>query len=477
MSLAKRNLVTIDDISNQEIEAVFSVAEEISQSMPEQRNLCTGLIMATLFFEPSTRTRLSFEAAMHRMGGSVVSAVEIGATSLAKGESIADMARVVGSYADIIVLRHPWEGAAKVAADYAGVPVINAGDGSHEHPTQTLCDLYTLKKERQQVKGLKIALCGDLKYGRTIHSLIYALARFGAARIYFCPGPGLEMPPHVLGKLTQDYGGKLLKAPADDLHSVTQTVAGQSVDAIYVTPSDSHQLALMPGVQIKIDISEGAIYVTRWQKERAEDVGRGAVSKKDYPVINARLLKGKGLERTLVMHPLPRIDELAYEIDADPRSMYFEQAARGVPVRMALVALLLGVKKVDLPEKETLLQIDYPLYKRDSGVQCQNPKCVSVQETETRYIKPEFKIIKTKPLTLRCFYCEHETHPQCIASSKWHQGILESKRYYSSDSFMLERIKAENLIIFGSEREARAQGFKRSQYATTPKKARGGAKR
>jgi len=477
VSLAKRNLVTIDDLSNQEIEAVFSLADEMSGSMKEQGNLCSGLIMATLFFEPSTRTRLSFEAAMHRMGGSVISAVEMGATSLAKGESIADMARVVGRYADIIVIRHPWEGAAKVAADYAGVPVVNAGDGSHEHPTQTLCDLYTLKKERQQVKGLKIALCGDLRYGRTIHSLTYALARFGAARIYFCPGPGLEMPPHVLGKLTQDYGGKLLKAPADDLHSPTQTLAGQGVDVIYITPSDSHQLALMPGVQIKIDISEGAIYVTRLQKERAEDVSRGAVSKNDYPVINARLLKGKGLERTLVMHPLPRIDELAYEIDADPRSMYFEQAARGVPVRMALVALLLGAKKVDIAEEETLLQIDYPLYKRDFGVKCQNPKCVSVQETETRYIKPEFKIIKTKPLTLRCIYCEHETHPQYIASSKWHDGTLEKKRYYSSDSFMLERIKAENLIIFGSESEAHARGFKRSQYATTPKKLQGGVKR
>src|SRR4030066_198841 len=157
--------------------------------------------MASLFFEPSTRTRLSFEAAMHRLGGSVISAVDIGATSLAKGESIADMARIVGSYADIIGIRHPWEGAAKVVADYAGVPVINAGDGGHEHPTQTLCDLYTLRREKGAIAGLRIALFGDLKYGRTIHSLTCALARFGAT-ILFRSGIGLEMPEHVMTKLT-----------------------------------------------------------------------------------------------------------------------------------------------------------------------------------------------------------------------------------------------------------------------------------
>ena len=169
MALANKSLVTIDDLSNGEIEALFSLADEMSDSMKEQFGLCRGKIMASLFFEPSTRTRFSFEVAMHRLGGSVITASEVGATSLAKGESIADMAKVVGSYADIIVIRHPWEGAAKVVADYAGVPVINAGDGGHEHPTQTLCDLYTIKKERQTIKGLKIALWGDLKHGRTIH--------------------------------------------------------------------------------------------------------------------------------------------------------------------------------------------------------------------------------------------------------------------------------------------------------------------
>jgi len=161
MALANKSLVTIDDLSNGEIEGLFSLADEMSDSMNEQLGLCRGKIMASLFFEPSTRTRLSFEAAMHRLGGSVITASEIGATSLAKGESIADMAKVVGSYADIIVIRHPWEGAAKVVADYAGVPAINAGDGGHQHPTPTLCDLYTIKKEKPTIKGLRIALWGD----------------------------------------------------------------------------------------------------------------------------------------------------------------------------------------------------------------------------------------------------------------------------------------------------------------------------
>ncbi len=462
MSLANRSLVTIDDLSNEEIEAVFSLADEMSDSINKQSTVCQGKVMASLFFEPSTRTRLSFETAMHRLGGNVISAVDIGATSLAKGESIADMARVVGDYADIIVIRHPWEGAAKVVADYAGVPVINAGDGSHEHPTQTLCDLYTLKKERGTIRGLRIALCGDLKYGRTIHSLIYALARFGVARIYFCPGRGLKMPPHVLRKLTQEYGGTLYQHPITKPPSL-----GQRVGAIYVTPSESHQLALMPDIEISIDISEGALYVTRLQKERAKDANQEAVSTEGYPVINADLLKGKEFKHTIVMHPLPRLDELAYEIDADPRSMYFKQAARGVPIRMALIALLLGAKKTDISKPEALpaQKIAYPVYKQEFGVRCANSNCVSTQKGETRYIKPEFKMVDLKPLTLRCVYCEHETHPPYIASSDWHQGLLANKKYHGAASHLTRKIKPENLIIFDSESEAQARGFKPSSYA------------
>ena len=167
------------------------------------------------------------------------------------------------------------------------------------------------------------------------------------------------------------------------------------------------------------------------------------------------------------MHPLPRVDELAYEVDADPRSMYFKQAARGVPVRMALIAFLLGTKEVSMPREaySFIQKIDYPLYKRDFGVRCSNPRCVSIQETETKYIKPKFKILSFQPLTLSCVYCEHEVHPQYVASSDWHEGRLASKKYHSADSHWARKIKPEKLIVFDSESEAEAHGFKPSHYA------------
>ena len=464
MSLANKSLVAMDDLSNEEIEAVFSLADEMAGSMSEQSSVCQGKIMASLFFEPSTRTRLSFEAAMLRLGGHVITAVDIGATSLAKGESIADMARVVGSYADIIVIRHPWEGSARVVADYAGVPVINAGDGGHEHPTQTLLDLYTIKKERKTIKGLKIALWGDLKYGRTVHSLACALARFGAT-ILFRPAPGLEMPDHVVRKLTTEYGGELRRPEAAD-----QVGKGGlfSLDAIYVTPSIPHQLAMMPDISIQVELEKGvdAIYVTRFQRERHAPVAGGDDVKKGYPVVDKKLLEEKVFKETLVMHPLPRIDELAHELDADRRSMYFKQAARGVPVRMALISLLLGARKVDiLRAKESALvrKSDYPAYDRGFGVRCQNRNCVSVNEE--RYIKPEFRIVSREPLTLTCNYCEHETFPRYVASTEWHEGTLESKKYHSADSHWARKIKPENLIIFDSESEAQSRGFKPGRYA------------
>jgi len=466
MALANRSLVTIDDLSNGEIEGLFSLADKMSDALNEQFGVCQGKIMASLFFEPSTRTRLSFETAMHRLGGRVITASDIGATSLSKGESLADMARVVGSYADIIVIRHPWEGAAKVVADYAGIPVINAGDGGHEHPTQTLCDLYTIKKERQTIKGLKIALWGDLKYGRTIHSLIYALARFGAT-ILFRPGPGLEIPAHVIRKLTTEYGGELKR-----YETLDQAVKGGlfPLDAIYITPSSPHQLAMMPDISIQVELKTGvdALYVTRLQTERLSATAEGQGLEEDYPVVDKKLLKKKEFKRTLIMHPLPRVDELAYEVDADPRSMYFKQAARGVPVRMALIALLQGTKEISIPREDNsfIQKIDYPVYRRDSGIRCSNEeKCVSMQETEAKYIKPEFKIVSDRPLTLRCVYCEHEVQPGYIASSDWHEGRLANKKYHSADSHWARKIKPENLIIFDSESEAEAHGFKPSHYA------------
>jgi aspartate carbamoyltransferase catalytic subunit len=387
----------------------------------------------------------------------VISAADIGATSLAKGESIADMAKVVGSYADIIVIRHPWEGAARVVADYAGIPVINAGDGGHQHPTQTLCDLYTLQKERKRIKGLNIALWGDLKYGRTTHSLIFALAKFGA-NMLFCPSPGLEVPEHIIDKLTTEYGGDLERFHLED-RNIKDVLF--PVDAAYTTPNQPHQLAMIPETGLHEDLQSrvDALYVTRPQKERFTAGEKRQNLKKKYPVVNRELLKDKVFRETLVMHPLPRVDELSVDVDADERSMYFKQAARGVPVRMALLALILGAKEVPVPEVETPISVNYPTYMHDSGLMCPNSRCASIQETETKYLKPEFKIVKLKPFTLRCVYCEHGFEPKFIASSEWHEGRLSTKTYHRSDSRWVKKISPENLIVFNTEEDALSHGF------------------
>jgi aspartate carbamoyltransferase catalytic subunit len=462
MTLVNRNLVTIDDLSNGEILGLFGLADEMSSNMKAQYGLCRGKIMASLFFEPSTRTRLSFEAAMHRLGGTVITASDVGASSLAKGESISDTARIVGSYADIIVIRHPWEGAAKVVADYAGIPVINAGDGGHQHPTQTLLDLYTIIKERHTIKGLKIALWGDLKYGRTTHSLIFALARFGAD-ILFCPSPGLEVPQHVIDKLVTEYGGEVKNL---DTSGEKNKEALFPIDAIYTTPNSPHQLAMMADISMQVELKGGvdALYVTRPQKERFTASEQGQSLKGNYPVVNKKLLEGKAFRKTMVMHPLPRVDELAYDIDADERSMYFKQAAGGVPVRMALMALLLGVKEVAAPEIETPPPAAYPRYQQEPHPVCPNPRCVSIQTTETKYLKPEFKVVNTSPLTLRCVYCEHGFEPKFVASSESHEGKAEFKKYHGADSHWAKDIRPENLIVFNTEEEALASGFKPSHY-------------
>jgi aspartate carbamoyltransferase catalytic subunit len=469
MSPVNKSVVTIDDLGNAEIEGIFSLADEMNDNMPAQFELCRGKIMASLFFEPSTRTRLSFEAAMHRLGGDVISVADAKSTSISKGESLADTARIVGSYADIIVVRHPFEGAARVVADYAGVPVINAGDGSHEHPTQTLCDLYTILKERKTIKGLTIALWGDLKNGRTVHSLTYALARFGAA-ILFRPGPGLEMPEHVLRKLTTEYGGEVKRNKA---------LAGEikegklSVNAMYVTPDNPHQLAMMPNVSAEINLTDGidALYVTRLQMERFAGGGEGNGLKENYPVVDKKLLNDKEFKKTIVMHPLPRVDELAYELDGDPRAMYFKQAARGIPIRMALLSLLLGAKTLPAAhEKETFIRVNYPVYRREYGVKCDNPKCISIQENERKYIRPEFQLINLDPLTLRCVYCEHEINPPYVASADWHEGTKENKTYHSADSRWVKAIKPENLIIFDSKKEAESRGFKPGTEKRAPRR-------
>ncbi|MFW6056486.1 MAG: aspartate carbamoyltransferase catalytic subunit [Chloroflexota bacterium] len=461
VQLSGRSFAGIDDFSNAELAYVLACAADAAAHRERYADLCRGRIMASLFFEPSTRTRLSFETAMLRLGGQVISSVDIGSTSLAKGETLADMAKVVGGYADIMVMRHPWEGAARVVADHAGIPVINAGDGGHEHPTQTLCDLFTLKTDRGRLEGLRIALWGDLKYGRTVHSLAWALARFGST-VVFRPGPGLEAPAHVLSKLETDYGGEIVRGT--DL-SANEADGVLPVDAVYVTPRSPHQLAMLPHMSAQVELDRGldAIYVTRLQRERME-TGSAGESSRDYPIVNKKLLRSKGFERSVVLHPLPRVDELALEMDSDPRSLYFKQAHQGVPVRMALISLLLGCSSETCDSgsfvSSDFVPAQHREYRHSTGVKCPNPRCVVNQETESKYLAPRFKLIEVSPPRLRCSFCDHEVTGACVATSEAFDEPMSRRKYHPASSRWATTIRPENLLVFATAEDARTHGFK-----------------
>ena len=250
---ATRHVVSINDLSDKDIETIFEIAQSFLKELPDPHfpyrigrssKIASNFILASLFFEPSTRTRLSFESAMLRLGGEVITSADPATSSAAKGESLADSVRVISNYADIMVIRHPRDGAARLAADYSPIPVINGGDGSHEHPTQTLCDLFTLKKKNKHLKNLKVAISGDLRGSRTIHSFVYALARFGAT-IMPMPAKGMELPEHVGRRLREEFGCQMV--------SVQKGEGDPSIDALYVTPKEPHQQSLFAGPEINLD--------------------------------------------------------------------------------------------------------------------------------------------------------------------------------------------------------------------------------
>ncbi|MFQ5735063.1 MAG: hypothetical protein ACE5KM_24280 [Planctomycetaceae bacterium] len=476
-----RSLVTIDDFSNAEIEAVFALADSFLEKMADpQRPYCVrgktdlagGRILATLFDEPSTRTRLSFESAMHRLGGSVISAPDGRTSSSSKGETLADTVRVVDTYADLIVIRHPWEGAAQIAADFAQVPVINAGDGAHEHPTQTLCDLYTLrvgqrkKDPRNADKPLKdllreltIVLCGDLRHGRTVHSLVYALARFGARIIPLPASEQFDFPDHVRRRLARDYN--CFPLAKKDLPENASLPA----DVLYFTPEKPHQLSLWQpdttDFEIRLSKKEqrslkgikdvDVFYATRLQAERKED----GSSNVEYPVVDSAFLKQKPYRHSRVMHPLPRVDELGYDIDRDERGIYFQQAAYGVPVRMALMTTLLELAP-GLSQEAAAKR--YPLYERDGGIECINGDCVSAQTSERRYLKPRFHILEEMGLTLRCAYCDHEQSPGVMSRA--------STKKYRTDVKNWREVRFDDLLFFANDDSARRAGHQPRKTAT-----------
>ena len=296
----KKHIISMRDFTREEIDAVLRKAEEMEKKA--DASLLRGRVLANLFFEPSTRTRLSFETAMKRLGGEVLNLDSVEASSLAKGETLADTIYVIGKYCDVIVLRHPKEGAARMASSISEVPVINAGDGAGQHPTQTLLDLYTIKRE-SSLHNLRIALVGDLKYGRTVHSLAYALALYGA-KIYLVAPEQLRMPGDI----------------KDDLR-------GRGCDVVEST-----------GIGDVIKDTD-VLYVTRIQKERFPDPTEYKKVAGSYRVTMELINRGK--KNLIIMHPLPRIDEIDAAIDTTAHAKYFNQTYYGVPVRMAVLCLLL----------------------------------------------------------------------------------------------------------------------------------------
>ncbi|MAB81295.1 MAG: aspartate carbamoyltransferase catalytic subunit [Planctomycetes bacterium] len=433
-----RHLVSVDDLSISEIQELFNKAKDFSKDLRSWSHLCPGRISASLFYEASTRTRLSFESSMQRLGGGVLTAAEMRTSSAAKGESLADTVRVVsGAYADLIVLRHPSEGAARLAAEFSQVPVINAGDGSHEHPTQTLCDLYTLWIEKGELEGLDVVLAGDLRYSRTIHSFIYALARF-CANIVCVPHRGLELPDYVLRRLREEYGAEPVRADASELGEISR-----ESDAVYLTPAKPHQLSLFTDSRrLRVDRVD-AVYMTRPQTERHGE----SDEIESYFQLGQNAMSAKPLREAIVMHPLPRRDEISADLDDDPRSLYFKQAARGVPIRMAILAHLLGCLELQASPPDVRTRL-FPIEVGHNP--CPNSSCIT--NTEKRHQRLAFKLTSRDPLRAACGYCSQEIPIRLV-------GCSTTRHYHPRDSASARRIRPDHLVFFRDEAQATALGF------------------
>jgi len=307
--LKGRSLIEPMDLSLEELDELLNLADKIIDNPVEYAAVCKGKVLATLFYEPSTRTRLSFEAAMLRLGGSVMGFSSSDSSSAAKGESVADTIRTIACYADIAAMRHPKEGAPMIAAMSTNMPVINAGDGGHQHPTQTLTDLLTIRSLKGKLNNLTIGLCGDLKFGRTVHSLIKALSRYENIKFVLISPEELRIPDYIREEI-------LIKNKIEFI-----------------------EVERLENVMDELDI----LYMTRVQKERFFNEA-DYIRLKDSYILNAEKLE-KAKTDMIILHPLPRVNEISVEIDSDPRACYFKQAKYGMFVRMALIIKLLGVEK------------------------------------------------------------------------------------------------------------------------------------
>jgi aspartate carbamoyltransferase catalytic subunit len=459
-----RHIISINDLTNKEIETIFEVAqgflkeladENVSYRIGRSTNLASKFILASLFYEPSTRTRLSFESAMLRLGGANITSADPTVSSAAKGESLADTIRVISNYADIVVIRHPRDGAARLAAEFSQIPVINGGDGSHEHPTQTLCDLFTLRAKNKSLRNMKVAISGDLKGSRTIHSFVYALARFGAT-IDPLPAPGMELPAHVDRRLREEFHSRMV--------SKESGLSDGSIDALYVTADQPHQLSLYAEPEVDYGLvlqkKTDAVYVTRFQKERWAEKDR------PYPKIDATFLGDAKYSEASVMHPLPRVNELDASFDTDRRAIYFQQAAYGVPVRMALISLMLHLHKNKSLHKFAggFAKPEHPNYTQPigTGLCCGNANCITCDPAERQYAANKFYVIEDEAhqgIRLRCVYCETDVEDDAAA----HFVVADTMRKSFTPGLAAiagaSADKLKHLLIYADEADALAAGF------------------
>ncbi len=303
--LKGRSLIDPTDLTTEELDELLEFAEAIVEDPKKYAEVCRGKVMASLFFEPSTRTRLSFEAAMQRLGGSVIGFSEAASSSVTKGESLGDTIRTVSAYSDLIVMRHPKEGAPRYALPHSEVPIINAGDGGHQHPTQTLTDLLTIREAKGEIKNFRIGLCGDLKFGRTVHSLIKSLCRYEGIEFVLISPEELQVPEYIKTEILEKS------------HHAYKEVER------------------LEDVMEELDI----LYMTRVQKERFFNEADYIRLKDSYILDRDKLKSAK--EDLVILHPLPRVNEISTEVDKDPRAWYFKQVKYGMFVRMALIAKVL----------------------------------------------------------------------------------------------------------------------------------------
>ncbi len=358
-----KNLIDIKDLSIQEIEELIKVAQDIIKNKKKYSKKCNGKKLATLFFEPSTRTRLSFEAAMMELGGNVLGFSSASSSSTSKGESVSDTIRTVGCYADIIAMRHPKEGAPLVASIKSTVPIINAGDGGHNHPTQTLTDLLTIKCEKNRLDNLTIGLCGDLKFGRTVHSLITAMTKYKNIKFVLISPEELKVPEYIKKEVLEK--NNIIWCETTDLEEYMQD----------------------------LDI----LYMTRVQRERFNDEKEYLKLKDCYILTKNKLKKAK--EDLCIMHPLPRVNEISKQVDDDKRACYFKQVEYGKYIRMALIMKLLNEQN-DNNIDELKREKEEKIF---DSIKCQNPRCITSENDD---LEPIFILTDKEKQIYRCKYCE-----------------------------------------------------------------------